>query len=119
MHSKVKKLIRQLLEQLAPTNMNKGELKKLSQAAGLGESTIRNAKHRQGLTADTLLALLLAQGVDSKDILNLPRKQCSQISPTNFKWVQLGHQLSEQDKIVFMDFIHWSKNKFKTIHKKI
>ena len=112
MDRQVKKLIKQLLGQLAPDNMPKGELKKLVQVAGLGESTIRNAKHRQGLTADTLLALLLANGVAPEDILHLPRKKLPKTNPLNFKWSQLALQLNEREKVHYMDFILWNKKRF-------
>ena len=113
MSQKVKKLIKQLLDQLAPKKMPKGELKKLVQIAELGESTIRNAKYRQGLTADTLLALMLAHGVSPDDILHLPRKKLAKINPLNFKWSQLALQLSEREKIHYMDLILWNKKRFK------
>ena len=113
MNKRVKDLIRQLLQQLAPDDMPKPEMKKLREAAGLGEATIRNAKRREGLTADTLLALLLAHGVDPKDILNLPRKKPSKVSPTNTKWYKLGLELSEKEKLSYMELIIWNKKRFK------
>ena len=109
----VKSLIQQLLQRLAPDGMPKKEVRRLREAADLGESTIRNAKQRQGLTADTLLALLLAHGVDPKDILNLPIKRPSKVSSTNTKWHKLGLELSEKEKLSYMDLIHWNKKRFK------
>ena len=105
MHKQVKNLIKQLLDQLAPHNMERKELKRLGNAAGLGESTIRNARYRDGLSLDTFLALLLAHGVDPHDILNLPRKKTSKISPTHTKWYRLGLELSEKERIIYMDMI--------------
>ena len=113
MHKQVKDLIKQLLDQLVPYNMERKELKKLGSAAGLGESTIRNARYRNGLSLDTFLALLLVHGVDSRDILNLPRKKSSKISPTHTQWYRLGFELSEKERIVYMEMILSIKDKLK------
>ena len=109
----VKTLIRQLLQRLAPDGMPKKEIRRLREIAGLGESAIRNAKQREGLTADTLLALFLAHGIDSKDILSLPIKKPSKVSPTNTKWNSLCLELTEQEKLSYMELIRWNKKRFK------
>lgn len=111
---KVKSLLRELLQQLAPDEMSKPEVSRLRKAAGLSEGTIRNAKRREGLTADTLLALFLAHGVDPKDILNIPYKKPSKVSPTNTKWYKLGIGLSERKKLYYMDFITWNESRLKS-----
>ena len=111
------KLIREtlmsLLNNLAPDNMPRNEVGKLIKATRLGKSTIRTAKSREGISADTLMRLLLAHGVAPKDILNLPRKKASKVCPTLTQWNRLGLQLNKKEREAYISMINWTKKIFK------
>lgn len=108
----VREILKQLIDQLAPEDMPKPEVAKLRKATGFGESTIRNARKREALSGDTLIRLLLAHGVDPREILNLPRKKPSKVCPTITKWHKLGLTLTELEREAYSDLINWNKKKF-------
>ena len=109
----VKEILIGLLQDLAPDNMPRYEVSKLVQATGLSESTIRMAKKRESLSADTLIRLLLTHGVDPKDILNLPRKNVSRVCSTLTQWNKFGFQLNRKEREAYMQMIEWNQKRFK------
>lgn len=115
MDKKVKSILMHLIETLAPEDMPKGEIAKLREATGLGESTIRTARKRERISADTLVRLLLAQGIDEQDIINLPRKKPSKICPSLTEWNKLGLSLSKTEREAYTEFVKWNKTRFKAI----
>ena len=90
MEKRVREILTRLIEILAPSGMPKNEVAKLRKATNLGESTIRTARRRERISADTLVRLLLAHGVAEEDILGLPRRHRSPICPTLTDWNRLG-----------------------------
>lgn len=117
MNKQVKDILIQLVEILAPEDMPKGEVAKLRKATGLGESTIRTARKRERISADTLMRLLLAHGVDAKDIVNLPRKKPSKICPTMTEWNKLGSKLTEKERSAYLELVEWNRKRFTTTKK--
>lgn len=113
MDKKVREILMDLIDILAPEEMPKGEIAKLRQATGLGESTIRTARKRERMSADTLVRLLLAQGIDEQDILNLPRKKPSKICPSLTEWNKLGLSLNKTERETYSEFIKWNKSRFR------
>ena len=109
----VRKILMSLIHSLAPDNMPRNEVGRLIKATGLGESTIRTAKQRERISADTLMRLLLAHGVDPKDIMNLPRKNPSKICPTLTEWNKLGLKLSKKERESYISMIDWNRKTFK------
>ena len=78
----INKILVELLEQLIPEKMPKGEVEKLSIASGVSASAIRGARSRESLNSDTLIKLLRAHGVSADTLMNLPRNKPSKISKT-------------------------------------
>ena len=103
-----------LIDILAPDEMPRNEVSKLVKATRLGESTIRTARRRERISGDTLMRLLLAHGVDPKDIINLPRKKPSRVCPTLTQWNRLGLRLSKEEREAYTSMIDWSRKIFKT-----
>lgn len=112
-NKQVKEILINLIEELAPSEMPRNEVAKLIKATGLGESTIRTAKKRESISADTLMRLLLAHGVDPKDIMSLPRKKPSKICPSITEWNKLGLKLNKKEREAYFDLIDWNKKLFK------
>ena len=113
MEKEVKKILMKLIEDLAPDDMPRNEVGKLVKATKLGESTIRTAKKRERISADTLMRLLLAHRVDSQDIINLPRKNSSKVCPSITKWHNLGLKLNKQEREAYISLVDWNRKIFK------
>ena len=109
----VRKILMDLIHNLAPDNMPRNEVGKLVKATRLGESTIRTAKKRERISADTLMRLLLAHGVDPKDIMNLPKKNPSKVCPTLTEWNKLGLKLNKKEREAYISMIEWNQKVFK------
>ena len=95
MQKKVNKVLAQLIEQLVPARTSKGEREKICKVTKLSHSTLRTARFRQGMSADTLIKLLLAHGVSPDILINLPRTRPSQISKSLTLWNKIGLNLTE------------------------
>ena len=63
------------------------------------------ARLRQSISADTLIKLLLAQGVSPDILLNLPRTRPSKISETLTLWNKIGLNLSSKEREKLGKFI--------------
>ncbi len=113
MDKKVREILTLLIDLLAPADMPKSEIAKLRKATGLGESTIRTARRRERISADTLMRLLLAHGVDEKDIIHLPRKRSSKICSSLTEWNRVGLTLTKTERKAYTDFIKWNRQRFR------
>lgn len=109
----VRETLMALIKILAPDEMPRNEVAKLIRATRLGASTIRNAKKRERISGDTLIRLLLANGVDPKDIINLPRKRISRVCPTMTEWNKLGLKLNKKEREAYISMIDWNRKIFK------
>ena len=91
--------------------MKPPELAKLARSTKLSPETIRQLRRRKSLTAQTLIRLLMAIGVKSKDITNIPQNGESALSNEHTEWNQLGTSLSVAEAREFTSFIkHVRKN---------
>ena len=79
MQSEVDYILAELIKQLVPHHAQK-ELERVSKMTALSKSTLRMAQKRKSINADTLIKLFLAHGVSPEVLLNLPRKNISQVS---------------------------------------
>ncbi len=105
MQKKVNDTISELIEQLIPERIKKGELTKICKATGLSESTLRMIRSRKSVSADTLIKLLVANGVSFDTITNLPRSKPSKICKSLTMWNKLGLSLNEAEREKIIKFI--------------
>lgn len=98
MQKKVDEILAQLIGQLIPDRIPRGELERICRATKLSQSTLRMARLRQSVSADTLVKLLLAHGVSPSALRNLPRNRPSKLSETLTQWNKIGLNLSEQER---------------------
>ena len=95
MDVEVDRLIADLIDQLIPPRLPRGEAQRISAITGLSVTTIRSIRNRKNLSADTLLRLLLARGVSPAVLTSLPRTSRSEASRQDTRWAKLGASLSE------------------------
>ena len=106
----VDKILHNLLSQL----IGKREfLKNLHQATKLSKTTLRNIKSRKGLTADSLIKLLLAHGVSEDLLTNLPRSKPSKISKTLTEWNKIGVSLTDEEREKIGRFVKTVKSEWR------
>ncbi len=98
LQSKIDKILAELLEQLIPERIRSGEAARFSKATGLAPTTLRVARLRQSINADTLIKLLVAHGVPEDVLTNLPRSRPSKISKSLTKWNKIGLKLSDKER---------------------
>ena len=92
----VDKILHNLLEQL----VQKGEaITKLHQVTKLSKTALRTVRLRKGLSADSLIKLLLAHGVSEHLLMNLPRRRPPQMSKTLTEWNKIGLSLTDKERI--------------------
>lgn len=108
----VEKVINSLIDRIYPKGMKTRELKELAKSAKLSPETIRQMRRRKSLTTQTLIRLLMAIGVKSNDITNLPQNGRSGLSNEHTEWNKLGTSLSTAEVKEFTSFIkyvrkHW------------
>ncbi len=110
---KVDRILAKLIDQLIPKRILRGDIDKFCKATRLGKTTLRGARSRQGIYADTLIKLLLAHGVSEELLTNLPRTKTSKISKTLTEWNKVGLSLSDKERENFMRFIEMVKTEWK------
>ena len=103
----IDKILGNLVEQLVPKGSN---IAQLSKATKLSESALRNLRNRKSISADTLLKLLLAHGVSSDLLTNLPRNKPSKISKTLTDWNKIGLSLSDREREKLGGFVKTLKS---------
>lgn len=104
---KVKQTLHRLLSFISPKGMTAKERNALAKSAGVSVETLRTTLKRQTMNADTLIRLLLARGVSSQTIENLPQTELDQISQAEVEWLELGRDLSEAEKKEFAGLIRY------------
>ena len=98
----VNKILHKLLEQLVQKDKN---IAKLSKATKLSETALRNLESRKSINADSLIKLLLANGVSEDLLTNLPRNKPSQVSETLTNWHKIGLSLNDKQREKIGSFI--------------
>ena len=98
----VDKILRKLLEQLVQGDENIEEFSKTTKLSG---TTLRNINSRKGFTADSLIKLLLANGVSEDLLTNLPRSKPSQVSKTLTEWYKIGLSLTDKQRETIGNFV--------------
>ena len=103
----IDKMLGDLVEQLVPKGSN---IAQLSKATKLSESALRNLRNRKSISADTLLKLLMAHGVSSDLLTNLPRNKPSKISKPLTDWNKIGLSLSDREREKLGGFVKTLKS---------
>lgn len=106
----VDKILYKLLEQLIQRG---GSIAKLSKITKLSETTLRSAKSRKSISADTLVKLLLAHGVSEDLLTNLPRNRPSKISKTLTEWNKIGLGLTDKEREKIGQFVKTVKTEWR------
>ena len=109
----VNKILAELIEQLIPERGKKGEPRKICNATGLSQSTLRMARSRESISADTLVKLLLAHGVLPETLTNLPHSRPSKICKSLTYWNKVGLNLNEKEREKLGKFIKNLKAEWK------
>ena len=113
MQKTVNKILVELIEQLIPKRAAKGELGKICNATSLSQSTLRMARLRESISADTLVKLLLAHGVSPETLTNLPCSKPSKICKSLTYWKKVGLNLNEKEREKLGKFIKNLKTEWK------
>ncbi len=108
----VKFIVSKLIASIVPEGMSAKERQSLAQKAGISAETLRKNIRRRSLNADTLIRLLIARGVTSQTLANLPQLDLSKLSKGESEWIQLGHELTEAEKLEFNSLIRYLRSRW-------
>lgn len=105
--SEAKAALAELLDILVPASMTPAERKTLAAKAGLNPNSLRVGIHRRSLGADTLIRLMLARGISSRSIKQLPQTELAQLSKGEGEWLSLGRQLTDDERVEFSGLVRF------------
>ena len=103
----INQVMQKVLAMVAPKGMTSSERRELAKAAGISHESLRTTLKRKTMNADTLIRLLLARGVSASSIENLPQSEASKLSRGELDWIELGRELSEDEKREFSSLIRY------------
>lgn len=109
---RVKQTLQKLLGFLIPAGMSPKEREALAKNAGISAETLRTSLKRQSMNADTLIRLLLARGVTTQTLENLPQTDLKSLPPGEAEWLELGRELSEMERKEFSGLIRYLRIKW-------
>lgn len=92
---RTKKVLNAWIRDYIPEDMPFGEVEKLAKAAEISPGTLRQIRKRESVSADTILAILLARGVSEEALINLPQSGAAVFSRSLSDWNRLGNTLSD------------------------
>ena len=118
MDKNVKKVLNDWADKVVPEGMPTPEIKKLAKKAGLNWETLRGVRRRKAYTAETIIRVLLASGVELKSLLNLPVNPKSTLLPKEKEWIQYGRTLAEKERTEFIELLKHVKQIMKDRYKK-
>lgn len=105
MQKKVNDILVQLINQLVPARSSMEQRENICRTTKLSYSTLRMARSRNGMSADTLIKLLLAHGVAPENLVHLPRTQPSKVSKSLTQWNRIGLNLGDRERENVMKLI--------------
>lgn len=109
----INQVMQKVLAMVAPKGMTSSERRELAKAAGISHESLRTTLKRKTMNADTLIRLLLARGVSASSIENLPQSEASKLSRGELDWIELGRELSEDEKREFSSLIRYMVGRWK------
>lgn len=98
MQREVDSILAKLIAQLIPEENKDKDLDQICKITKLSKSTLRMAHMRKSISADTLIKLLLVNGVSKDLLLNLPRNKPIKFSPSSTLWNKIGLSLGEKER---------------------
>ncbi len=109
---RAKQTLSKLLTWLVPSGMTPKERNSLAKTSGISPETLRTTIKRQSMSADTLLRLLFARGVDQQTLENLPQTNFKTLPPSEAAWIDLGRDMSETERKEYAELIRFLRNKW-------
>jgi len=110
--SKSDEILKELFAVLVPESMSSKDRKALAREAGISYETLRTTMKRQTLNANTLVRLMLARGISSHSILELPQTELARLSKGEIEWQKIGRKLTETEKNEFASLIEFIRSKW-------
>jgi hypothetical protein len=98
MSSKPRAVINAWIKDFLPEDMPFGEINRLAKAANLHPASIRQIRSRERLSAETIVAVMLARGVAVDDLVNIAQRGESSFSKSLSEWNHLGNTLSDKQR---------------------
>jgi lambda repressor-like predicted transcriptional regulator len=98
-------ILENMTQFLIPAGMTTKERAALALKAGVSPETLRTALRRQTMNANTLVRLCLARGIAKESIESLRQTELSQLSKSEGSWLQLGHKLSDLERVEFCKLV--------------
>lgn len=98
MSTKAKNVVNAWIKNFIPEDMPFGEIEKLSKAAQISSSTIRQIRSRGSVSAETILSIMIARGVSEDDLANIAQTEDAKFSKSLSEWNQLGNVLSDKQR---------------------
>lgn len=109
---RAKQTLSKILNWLIPAGMTTKERNTLAKNSGISPETLRTTLKRQSMSADTLLRLLLARGIDQNNLENLTQTNLKALPKSEADWIELGRILSDVERKEYTELVRFLRDKW-------